>query len=406
MPATFTWLDYSEDQRRQALDVIDLFRSQDTRDELGIGTVRDAIADLLFPGTSTIQTRARYFLFIPWIYAELERLRVPANRVASRARAEEVTLIDALARSSDSAGTIGIEARSKLKRLPSNVYWQGLWQWGIRQHRGSQEQYHRDFARLHAHADRTRPEEGPPVRNWHSGLPVRPPGFPREASFALTADEADYLRDRILSCCAGTLLAYLANHPQGGDEAGFPWEHRLAPTLPPRLQSLVAHAQSFSEVMHGAALLYNLMLAELQQPDWVEEYSGLLETWFGTLQGRAAEVLAWDRLQFWNTVKGTGARIPPPTYTFVEAWVERVLGALQHGEPLAELIADRYLRGWLEAREVNLKGPLARLPATNKHVRENWGGHSGTAQLAFRWPTARSFLRDIQDGWKGGGPSA
>ena len=52
------------------LDVVDLFKEQNTRDELGIGAIRDAVADLLFPGTGTVQTRARYFLFIPWIYQE------------------------------------------------------------------------------------------------------------------------------------------------------------------------------------------------------------------------------------------------------------------------------------------------------------------------------------------------
>ncbi len=40
------------------MEVIDLFGEDDTRDELGLGTIRDGFADLLFPGTSTIQTRA------------------------------------------------------------------------------------------------------------------------------------------------------------------------------------------------------------------------------------------------------------------------------------------------------------------------------------------------------------
>lgn len=64
MPSTFSWVDNSERDRRRALDVIDLIRRQDTRDQLGIGRIRDALADLLAPGTSTIQTRARYFLFV------------------------------------------------------------------------------------------------------------------------------------------------------------------------------------------------------------------------------------------------------------------------------------------------------------------------------------------------------
>jgi len=69
MVPTFTWLDYSEVERRKMLDVIDLFGEKTTRDELGIGGVRDAFADLLFPAT-TIQTTAKYFLFVPWMYNE------------------------------------------------------------------------------------------------------------------------------------------------------------------------------------------------------------------------------------------------------------------------------------------------------------------------------------------------
>jgi hypothetical protein len=59
MPSTFSWLDYSEHDRRRALDVIDQFREQETRDELGIGVIRDAFSDLFFPGTGTVQTPRR-----------------------------------------------------------------------------------------------------------------------------------------------------------------------------------------------------------------------------------------------------------------------------------------------------------------------------------------------------------
>jgi hypothetical protein len=76
MMSTFVWLDYSERERRKMLDVVDLFREHDTRDELGIGSVRDAFADMLFPGTSPIMTRARCFLLVPWAYQRLERRRV------------------------------------------------------------------------------------------------------------------------------------------------------------------------------------------------------------------------------------------------------------------------------------------------------------------------------------------
>jgi uncharacterized protein DUF6361 len=46
MMSAFVWLDYSERDRRKMLDVVDLFREHDTRDELGVGSVRDAFADI------------------------------------------------------------------------------------------------------------------------------------------------------------------------------------------------------------------------------------------------------------------------------------------------------------------------------------------------------------------------
>src|SRR2546425_11443797 len=119
--SAFAWLSYSESERRKALDVISLFRERDTRDELGIGVIRDAFANILFPGTSTIQTRARYFLFVPWIYLRLERQRIPSAEIARRARRAEIDLIERLLASGESDGVIGRLARATLQRLPSNI---------------------------------------------------------------------------------------------------------------------------------------------------------------------------------------------------------------------------------------------------------------------------------------------
>lgn len=406
MPSTFTWLDFSEQQRQQALDVLDLFREQDTRDELGIGTVRDALADLLFPGTSTIQTRARYFLFIPWIYLDLEQRRVSSDKIPVRARSEETKLIESLAQSEDRNGIIGVEARDKLKRLPSNVYWQGLRRWGVRLYPGSQEQYHRSLDSYYQVAGTAaEPDDDPAPANWHTGLPAKPDGFPQSASFLLTVNEAEYLRDRIMATCRGSLLAYLVDAPQGNDPvAAYPWKHQLAESLPARLKAQLTHAQNFSEVMHGAALLYNLMLAELERSDSLDFYLGLLQTWHGTIQDRAAEIAAWERPRFWELVTGTGARIPMQTQSFVEFWAERVTAGLKAGVALDSLLADANVRTHMEARETALKGAQARL--TSKHARELWQGQSGTAQLSFRWPTARSFIADIHAGLEGGAADA
>ena len=45
MPSTFSWLDYSDHERRRVLDVVELFGEKTTVDEIGVGSVRDAFAD-------------------------------------------------------------------------------------------------------------------------------------------------------------------------------------------------------------------------------------------------------------------------------------------------------------------------------------------------------------------------
>src|SRR5688572_27445656 len=126
------WLDTSESDRRRMMHVIDLFQQKGTVDELGLGGIRDTISDVLTPGTSTIQTRARYFFFIPWIYLALERKRTAAERVTGKARSLEIELSAVLSQSADAAGAIGSLAKASLKRLPSSVYWAGLKRLGFR----------------------------------------------------------------------------------------------------------------------------------------------------------------------------------------------------------------------------------------------------------------------------------
>lgn len=88
------WVDYSPKERDRMRQALALFKENDTRDELGLGSIRDALADLLFPGTSTIQTRLRYFLFVPWIYQELDRRKVAPDKLDGVTHSRLTTLDD------------------------------------------------------------------------------------------------------------------------------------------------------------------------------------------------------------------------------------------------------------------------------------------------------------------------
>jgi len=402
MMSAFVWLDYSERERRKMLDVVDLFREHDTRDELGVGSVRDAFADLLFPGTSTIMTRARYFLLVPWAYLRLERLRVGSAEIAARARQAELNLVEPIERSDDKDGNIGKVAKTTLKRLPSSVYWQGLSVWGIRTFRGAQVQYHRSLDRYYVQlirhggraSERDVEHDDLFSPNWHAGIVLPPDDFPRECSLSLTRGEAEYLAERIrLSpACAGSLLAELVAQRQRSDDVPFAWDHPRCAKLPPKLREILDHARNFSEVMHGAPLLYNLILAE--QAHWDEgaaKYRRAFGEWAKAVYARSRVLAQWDRKRFWEIVRSINPRITASTFEFINAWWDLVLGgdaARLRDNPTARLL--------IRDRERRLKKSLARID--NPRAQELWTGDSGSAQLEFRWFISQKLLGDIFDG--------
>lgn len=376
------------------LDVIDLFGDRDTRDELGIGRIRDTFADLLFPGTSTLQTRAKYFLFIPWIYRYLEDRNVSSREIGNRARRLEVSLIEALVETESGQGVIGQEARARLQRLPSSIYWQGLAKWRIRFYPGSRSQYHHSLDSYYGRLAHVRTsDDGDRVEarlrpNWHPGLPDPPDEFPERASFALTGDEAEYLTERILASQPESLLAFLVDQCDPSVDAPFVWFHPERSRFPQEVSTIVSHARRFSEVIHGAALLYNLMLSE--KADWLEkrsQYRSELLEWAEGVGARRAEFQEWDMGEFWSVIEKSYGRMPPPTRRFVDEWIQLMLS---RGN---KIIDDSRARECIHARERTLKGSRARLG--DPRMLELWSGAAGTGRLDYRWLTVRTIIHDI-----------
>ena len=393
---TFAWLDYSERDRRRALDVVDLLREPSTVDELGLGAIRDAFADMLFPGTSTIQTRARYFLFVPWQYLELERLRVPSRQVAARGRRAEIELINPLVDSGERQGVIGIQARKALKRLPSNVYWTGLLAWGIRRFRGSQPLYHQSLDRAYASSralvdDDHNPVSGFPPASWDPNLPKAPPGFPKGATFRLTPPEARYLRERIIFNHRDSLLAFLVDECEP-TETTFAWEHPQRAWFREPFREQLLHARLFSEGMHGAQLLYNLLLAEaVENDEWRDSFDEAMGDWAALVSRRSTAFAGWDRARFWAIALQGGARVTRRTREFIDAWLDIVLDA--GATAIVGLQAARQL---IVQREYELKVQRARLQ--NRQALLLWRGDAGSRQLDYRWGVAQTIVNDILDG--------
>jgi hypothetical protein len=386
------WIDFDEVERQRAQRLMQLFTEQDTRDELGLGAIRDSIADHLFPGTSTVQTRLRYMLFIPWIFSGLTARSDP-REVGEQVRADQIRLRDALVAGKQDNGVIGVNAGAKLKRLPASVYWSGLHAWGIRRFPGSIEAYaaslptwSKAVAKDHAEddygADRTQ------ATPWHPRLPKAPTDLLQFATFDLSDEEAAFILDRLVDSNPDSLLAFLARR-DGRVEADDIWTHPHVAEFPAAARRIVAHAEIFSEAMHGASLLYNLMLSELRgNADWVGHYEGQLAKWRQCFD--VARLRNWSLDSFWEEARHSAHQVLDPTRRFIAEWVEllRATRGLAGNRTKADAM--------VATRERRLKKGQSRF--ANRAARDRWQGSSGAYRLQFRWPQARRHLNDLARG--------
>ena len=61
------WIDFSRQDKADSINIINSMKEKGVLDELGFGALRQAFANCFFPGTSTIQTRAKYFFIVSYI---------------------------------------------------------------------------------------------------------------------------------------------------------------------------------------------------------------------------------------------------------------------------------------------------------------------------------------------------
>lgn len=400
--SAFGWLDLDAAASERAATLIRAFEEPGTLDPIGLGAVRDAFSNLLAPGTSTIQTRLRYFLFLPWICQAIERDRISTSQFAARLRRDEAQLISCLRHLGPNQGVQGYTAGKELQRMPSEAYWGGLGSWGIRRLDLSISEYGRRieaFGRRQVELDDDGNPTGRSASMWAS-MPEAPAGFlVDDETFELRSEEAALVVDHIRRRHPSSLLAAAAAFPDRAAEAELPWEipsHRLSDGL----LEVLHHARNASEVTLGPQLVYNVLIARRAERELGWETLPLqdrlaveLDLWVQAIEDRHDGLRAWaeDLPAFWDVVDRE-ATVQEHTKQFVAAMVSR---AVQ--DPRA-FVEDPTVHGLIRDREVLLKTNRARLgPRT---ALEGWNQQPFGGQLVYRWPIARSYLADIAHGLK------
>ncbi|MDI9412626.1 MAG: DUF6361 family protein [Bacillota bacterium] len=388
------WIDYSKEDRKKVLSVIDLLSEEDTLDELGIAPIRDGFANLFFPGTSTIQTRAKYFLIVPYALYCLS-LTGETNPGIFLRRLDQLEhecgqkLADL---GEDGAiGRLSISRGTWVKRPPSQIYWAGLRSYGIfTAGNMSIREYSHAVCKLNFEKhnlnrfgnqghDETVDQDDQKAGREGSLSFWNLPNYPRDTRWVqdltlnLSKEEAEFLKNQIEINHPHSLLAFILEHKLINLPASFMDLAELVHLLPIPLQESYYLAQAFSKFIYGAKIRYNLMLTEYKgrwaNELWeeyalrMEEYAGLdLEAIFLKLN------VANPSLRFF--LRNLKANM-----------LSRNITALD------ELIRNR---------EICLKGmSRARLNRAGQFDHNNWfGGH----HLHYRFGDAKIIIDDIFSG--------
>jgi hypothetical protein len=216
MPSAVGWIDFSSEHRdkvRMALDLIG--KPAGILDELGIGPVRDAIADRLFPGISTIQTRAKYFTLTALLVRQYEqdvgskgnpprmddylmeqerRCRAAlVQRHQNESDEEETGIVGATFETDTTRGVV---------RRPSSIYWNGLRTFGfIHPPHLSINEFgirlaEKRRSELHYRSEGDIQDEEPEA---YVEVPQVEQGYWRDLSIMMTDAEAEFLRQKIVA---------------------------------------------------------------------------------------------------------------------------------------------------------------------------------------------------------------
>lgn len=381
------WVDFSKSDRDMVMSVLRQLTEPGAVDELGIGTVRDAFSDIFFPGTTTIQTRAKYLFLIPYICLELERSDKQSSReFIATLEQSELDLIDLLAKD-NAEGVIGSRSRQTLKRKPSSIYWNALRKYGFFTEPLMLSEYAALFCAQRKAADHQRMSGKRKSRDEDdttddSDTGMRGTAFWRIPTFVedwrdhvtidLNVKEATYLREKI--CLQpemrDSLLALVLRKSRLDftEFESFDEISVLQDLMPPEMWQDYSLARDFSKFIFGAQVRYNVIFSEGQNEN-------ANKLWGKYIEERPTVNLF-----------AVQARIKPRER--VMRFLKKFQSAIDNLEELDSLIINR---------EKELKG-TSRAKLTNKELYHYDDKNVNMDPLTYRLGNVQRIVRDVFEG--------
>ncbi|MBP5572996.1 MAG: hypothetical protein J6X40_02385 [Bacteroidales bacterium] len=390
------WIDFSDSDRKKTMDVLRLFQEQGAMDELGIGIIRDGFANYFFPGTSTIQTRAKYFFIIP--YAMMDTVLDPrvtsvpgALRRLNEIEKESAVL---LKKASGEFGVIGATILPKwVVRTPSTIYWNGirtlgLFNGGLLKKMTISEYFRlalklREEKKASAWGNCKKEAEENNKDDSDAGdfryrsfwqLPYEQ-GWKEHLKIDLTPAEADYLSTKIKTSNPDSVFAYVLREgidiEQYEDFSTFSYD--LKPIIDKENAYMLTLADQFNDFISLAQIRYNLMLSEGQNEDAVYRWEEVKNNAFDYAKNVDLDAI-FSRLHLNNS------------------GLNDFLKKFRAAAMVSDWVAAEKV---ILKQEVRIKGSRAKLKNKSKYAANKWiGGY----RLDYRFTDTRRLIKDIRKG--------
>ena len=286
------WIDFSKTERSKILSVLDLLGEKGVLDEMGIAQIRDAYSDLFFPGTSTIQTRAKYFFIVPYAFRDLEfnnqyeysKLRKTFNDTEERCGH---IFLENNPHENGVIGKRSIQGGGWVSRTPASIYWAGLRKYGFFKGKMSIDQYIKFIAiqkqntsgavNLGNRSDESHDDKNAgDVQKLHLfNIPTYRKDWIENLEINLTFDEGQFLKNQIIESSPNSMMAYVLKEDIR-EFIDIPSFNDLEVIkFPEVIQNNFSKAKSFSEFCFALRVVYNLIVSENKNKRANEEFSKL-----------------------------------------------------------------------------------------------------------------------------------
>ena len=377
------WIDYSREDRNLISKLLASLSEEGALDEIGIGVARDRFSDILFPGITTLQTRAKYFFLVPYTLMKLEnqKSQVDTEIFMEKLRREEKKNCKIFGDVEGNIGNSTLNNNFWIKRGPSEIYWTGLKKYGFFNDHGIYDNLSlNDYVKISLSKPNVWEEDSNNridnidfwslLRNNHQLYPPAEKYYV-DLKMSLTAEERKVIKHQIEHHCYGSLLKLLLMNPdidykqfldynslflsfKADDDFGKEFD---------TLMKQMKMAYLFSELTYFLRILYNCLLNNVDAQDmWNSESEILIQ--------HCKEIDLDDLSKILELNTNTGL------YKFIKD----VLNNLEKEKQLKILIQDR---------EFNLKRNRSKIGKVSE------SGWIGGKRLDYRFQNAKHILNDI-----------